>query len=175
MVNQVNPKRKGRRGRKGKTRGAADQVIDIVFMVRYDGKTGFPPRLPTIEGELTRRPGTVDGYRLVKGHVVKAKACAVTKACQLAELHFELKTQQRRWWDVSVHPETGERHEYVRPALIAKRRSEAVMAEGTATRQSLYRALREEAKLYERRGLYWDQGDSNWWKAQHTESRKKKH
>jgi hypothetical protein len=154
---------------------AEHQVIDMVFKTRYGGASGEPPRLPTIEGELTRRPGTVTGYRRVKSKLLKARPdCDSRKACIHVEVDFELKCEQRRFWDISVHPETGERQESVRPALIAKRASESLMPKGTATRQWLYRALRAEAELYKRRGVYWERMELIWQKARFEPKKKKR-
>jgi hypothetical protein len=151
-------KRVSMRGKgRPKTANTASQhwLIDIVFATRYRGERA-PTWLPTEEGQLARKPGTVDGYRLVKGRLAKAKAdCNVDKACRVAEQAFELKREVRRWWEISVNPETGER---VRQPLIAKRDSDGVMEDGTATRQRLYRALAAERKKLKLRAWEdWDQ------------------
>lgn len=139
MVNQVNPKRK--RGRKGKTRVAEHEIIDLVFLVRYGANLDHlyqrkaPIWKPTAAGDFARCPGTVDGYRCAgDGSVKRVRGdCGVAEACRIAEQAFALKSEQHRWWDVSVHPETGEQQVYTRPPLIAKRKSEGLTSDGTAT------------------------------------------
>lgn len=177
-----------KRGRKAKGASADHRVIDIVFLVRYGEKepSAFfrggvaPVFLPSAQGDFARRPGTVDGYRRVDDRLVKVRAdCSVAEACKHAERDFQLKADQRRWWEVSVRPQSGERQEVVRPRSIAERRSEALMEEGTATRQWLYRALRAERELSKRQvSLDWDraaQMDWNRKKSEYAARRKKKH
>jgi hypothetical protein len=148
----------------------------MVFKVRYGGVSGEPPRIPASEGEITRCPGTVDGYRRIKGDLVKARPdCDIREACLQAERAFDLKHEQHRWWDISVHPETGKRDEgSVRPALIAKRKSDGLMPEGTATRAWLYRALRYEADLYKKRGQYWARMELSWQRTRFAERKRRK-
>jgi hypothetical protein len=179
-----------RRGRKGKGLPAEHRLIDIVFLVLYGAKAGSAystspkgpltlhvrgPCLPITEGDFARRPGTVEGYRRVKGKLVKVKPdCSVKKACEIAEQSFALKTprpvQSTR---LEADGSFTESELELRP-LIAKRRSDAAMPDGTATRQSLHRALLKELESYKKRGFDWEKADWNWKKALLAERQKKK-
>lgn len=160
-----------KRGRKSKGPAAEHRIIDIVFLMRYGMKAGqafsthpagpltidvIGPGFPNSLGDMARRPGTVNGYRWVKGQAVLEKpdrTVSVNRACQLAETQFALRIPRRVR---STHLEADGSFtdtEQELSAHIAKRKNDAVAPEGSAARQWLNRALRKEADFFAGRGF----------------------
>lgn len=174
-----------KRGRKSKTLGS-DRIIDIVFLMRYGLKAGtafsthpagpltFHVRgagFPNSLGELARRPGTVNGYRWVKGRAIMEKPegnISVKKACEEAEKQFSLRIPRRVKSTRLEADGSFTDTESQSPPLIAKRESEGNSPPGAA-RQWLVRALRKEAARYARLGFDANPRDSAKWKAMETE------
>jgi hypothetical protein len=186
-----------RRGRKGKGLAAEHRIIDIVYLVRYGLKAGEAfsahpagpltisvgaPGFPNSQGDLTRRPGTVDGYRWVGNRAVKEvpdcidkKPCSINRACQFAEVSFALRTPRRAQSTRLEADGSFTETELELPPHIAKRKSDGVAPEGSATRKWLDRALRKERDLFAKRGFEWSRIEWIRKKDKLDERKKKKH
>ena len=125
-------------GRRRAPLSDAFRIVQMVFCERYGLSSRQQHHFP-----LARRPGTVDAYS-IDGSPVPSAFRTVEEVCRVLEP--QLKAGLLEW---TRHPETGELQTWTSAALIAKRRSDCVATQGDATRQALYRALREEKRRYQ--------------------------